>query len=82
TDTEPDQDLDALAAQEAAAAAETPPADPPADPPAEEEAAEPDTVRRWARDGVIPAIRISSRAIRFDVSEVMRTLRSNSGRNQ
>lgn len=34
-----------------------------------------DTVREWARDGRIPEIRISEKTRRFDLDEVMRSLR-------
>lgn len=32
------------------------------------------TILRWAKDGVIPAIRINARTIRFSVDEVMNAL--------
>lgn len=35
----------------------------------------PDTVKLWARRGLIPSIRATSKTLRFDPSEVMRALR-------
>lgn len=35
----------------------------------------PETVRKWRRAGVIPAITINRTTIRFDVQEVLATLR-------
>ena len=35
----------------------------------------PETVRRWARRGLIPSMRVSPKVIRFDVDEVARVLR-------
>lgn len=32
------------------------------------------TVRRWARDGLIPCIRVSSRVVRFRIQDVERAL--------
>lgn len=34
----------------------------------------PATVRRWAREGRIPSIRLSTRTLRFDLAEVMAAL--------
>lgn len=42
----------------------------------------PTTVRRWARTGRIPAIRVSSKVIRFDPRAVERALREISFRRQ
>ena len=36
----------------------------------------PDTVRRWARTGRIPAIRVNARTIRFVLEEVENALRA------
>jgi excisionase family DNA binding protein len=36
---------------------------------------QPDTVRRWARAGMIPAVRISRRVMRFEPDQVVRALR-------
>ncbi len=36
---------------------------------------QPRTVRRWAKLGKIPALKISARALRFDVADVMQALR-------
>ncbi len=38
----------------------------------------PDTIRLWARDGMIPAIRITGKVIRYDPVEVERALRRRS----
>ena len=35
------------------------------------------TVRKWAREGKIPSVRISSKVVRFDASDVMETIRNN-----
>jgi len=37
-----------------------------------------DTIRRWTRDDVIPAIRVTSKVVRYDPSEVERALRERS----
>lgn len=39
----------------------------------------PDTVRRWARAGLIPSIRLSAKVRRFDPADVGRVLRERSG---
>jgi len=36
----------------------------------------PDTVRRWARTKLIPAIRVSAKVMRFDPADVIRALRN------
>ncbi len=36
----------------------------------------PDTVKLWARKGMIPAIRISPKVIRFDLSAVLAALQA------
>lgn len=33
------------------------------------------TVKRWARDGLIPSLRLTGRVLRFDPAAVERTLR-------
>ena len=38
----------------------------------------PDTIRSWTRDSIIPAIRITGKAIRYDPVEVARALRDRS----
>jgi len=35
----------------------------------------PSTVRRWAREGRIPAVRPTARVIRFDIAAVLAALR-------
>ena len=41
----------------------------------------PETVRRWARRGLIPSMRVSPKVIRFDVDEVTRVLRDRGRKN-
>ena len=38
----------------------------------------PDTIRLWTRDGIVPAIHITGKVIRYDLSEVERALRARS----
>jgi DNA-binding transcriptional MerR regulator len=33
------------------------------------------TIRKWANQGIIPALRISPKVLRFDLAEVLQTLR-------
>ena len=40
----------------------------------------PATVRRWARERLIPSIRITGKVTRYDYAEVCATLRSRSAR--
>jgi excisionase family DNA binding protein len=35
----------------------------------------PSTIRRWARAGRIPAVRVTAKVVRYDLAEVMRALR-------
>lgn len=39
---------------------------------------QPDTIRVWTREGIIPAIRVTGKVIRFDFAEVERALRMRS----
>lgn len=36
----------------------------------------PDTVRRWARSGLIPCYRVGMKSLRFDFAEICEALRS------
>ena len=42
----------------------------------------PNTVKAWARDGRIPAIRLSPKIIRFDLDEVVEALRRRTAERQ
>jgi excisionase family DNA binding protein len=35
----------------------------------------PSTIRRWARAGRIPAVRVTAKVVRYDLAEVMRAMR-------
>jgi len=35
----------------------------------------PSTVRRWTQDGILPALRLSGKVVRYDSDEVERALR-------
>ena len=39
---------------------------------------QPATIRLWTLDGIIPAVRISGKVIRYDVTEVIAALRKRS----
>jgi predicted site-specific integrase-resolvase len=45
---------------------------------AEQLSLRPSTIRRWARRGIIPTIRISQKVMRFDPVEVVQALRCRS----
>ena len=38
----------------------------------------PATIRLWTRDGIVPAVRITGKIIRYDVTEVVAALRQRS----
>lgn len=42
----------------------------------------PGTVRKWARDGLIPSIRLSAKTIRFCYADVLAALRELSARQR
>ena len=35
----------------------------------------PSTIRLWAREGLIPAVRVGAKIIRFDLADVLRDLK-------
>lgn len=39
---------------------------------------QPDTIRLWTRDGILPAIRITGKVIRYELAEVEQALRQRS----
>lgn len=41
----------------------------------------PDTINRWRRDGVIPSILINEKTIRYDVDDVINSLKNKSKTN-
>lgn len=41
---------------------------------------QPDTVRRWARDGTIPFIRVGEKTLRYIPEDVLAALRNRAGR--
>ena len=40
---------------------------------------QPDTVRAWTRNGLIPAVQLTGKVIRYDAEEVCRAVRSRPG---
>ena len=42
----------------------------------------PDTVRGWARNGMIPAMRITPKVVRYDLDAVIRSLESRTSGRQ
>ena len=42
----------------------------------------PPTIRLWAREGIIPAIHITGRVVRYDAAEVEKALRQRSAERQ
>jgi excisionase family DNA binding protein len=42
----------------------------------------PSTIRRWAQENIIPALRLSGKVIRFDLDEVLTALRSKSSNKE
>lgn len=40
-----------------------------------------DTIRLWTQDGILPAIRINQKIVRYDFAEVVRSLRKRSERH-
>lgn len=41
-----------------------------------------ETVRRWARDGRIPVLRVSEKVVRYDYGEVIEALRARGRRKE
>jgi excisionase family DNA binding protein len=41
----------------------------------------PSTIRRWSQEGIIPAMRLSGKVIRFDATAVERALRERAAQN-
>ena len=37
---------------------------------------QPSTIKRWSQEGMIPALRLTGKVIRFDFAEVVQALRS------
>lgn len=42
----------------------------------------PDTIRLWTREGIIPAIRVTGKVVRYDEDEVERALRDRSDKRE
>ena len=42
----------------------------------------PETVRRWARNGIIPSIKLSGKVVRFDMAEVESALKKRASEQQ